>query len=229
MKLYIDTLRALIPSVSIGSDHSVHLVLRTVDWQQHHSLVMSPDEARYIAAKLLRAAANAIVRESEAQVPVAATLDDAAADPALTLDVARELLRDAATGIRQLTARATSEPDADTLNKPMSEMKPVTPEHAREALEDMDDYARMDAGVDAKGPRETLERFIAEHERVVADAERYRALCELLRRDPAAPWALRELAAFRTTQWVTGFKQETLDRALDAVIAARGAKENGHE
>lgn len=57
----------------------------------------------------------------------------------------------------------------NTLNKPMSEMKPVTPEHTREALEDMDDYARMDAGVDAKGPREVLERFIAEHERVMVE------------------------------------------------------------
>lgn len=56
---------------------------------------------------------GAIVRESEAQVPVAATLDEAAADPALTLDVARELLRDAAAGIRSLAASATSEPDAD--------------------------------------------------------------------------------------------------------------------
>lgn len=50
---------------------------------------------------------DAIVRESDAQVPVAATLDDAAADPALTLDVARELLRDAAAGIRSLAASAT--------------------------------------------------------------------------------------------------------------------------
>lgn len=49
---------------------------------------------------------DAIVRESEAQVPVAATLDEAAADPALTLDVARELLRDAAAGIRSLAASA---------------------------------------------------------------------------------------------------------------------------
>ena len=39
-------------------------------------------------------------------VPVAATLEDAAADPALTLDVARELLRDAAAGIRSLAASA---------------------------------------------------------------------------------------------------------------------------
>lgn len=59
MKVFIDTLRALIPSVSIGSDRSVHLVLRTVDWQQHHSLEMSPDEALDIAAKLLRAAREA--------------------------------------------------------------------------------------------------------------------------------------------------------------------------
>lgn len=59
MKVFIDTMHALIPSVSIGYDHSVYLVLRTVDWQQHHSLVMSPDEARYIADKLLRAADEA--------------------------------------------------------------------------------------------------------------------------------------------------------------------------
>ena len=56
---------------------------------------------------------SAILRESEAQVPVAATLDEAAADPALALDVARELLRDAAAGIRSLAASATSDPDAD--------------------------------------------------------------------------------------------------------------------
>lgn len=48
---------------------------------------------------------DAILRESEASVPVAATLDEAAADPALTLDVARELLRDAAAGIRRLAAK----------------------------------------------------------------------------------------------------------------------------
>lgn len=50
---------------------------------------------------------DAIVRESDASAPVAATLDEAAADPALTLDVARELLRDAAAGIRSLAASAT--------------------------------------------------------------------------------------------------------------------------
>lgn len=57
-----------------------------------------------------RRIAEALVRESDAQVPVAATLDEAAADPALTLDVARELLRDAAAGTRSLAASATSEP-----------------------------------------------------------------------------------------------------------------------
>lgn len=36
----------------------------------------------------------------------------------------------------------------------------VTREQALEALDAMDDYARMDTGVDAKGPREVLRRFI---------------------------------------------------------------------
>lgn len=65
----------------------------------------------------------------------------------------------------------------------MSEAKPVTVERAREALEDMDDYARMDAGVDAKGPREVLERFIAEHERVMVEL---RKLSASLKADAAA-------------------------------------------
>lgn len=81
--------------------------------------------------------------------------------------------------------------------------------------------------------KEAAFALVREHGRTLLeamrDAERYRALRELLRRDPAAPWTPQELAAFRITQWVTGFRQETLDRALDAVIAARGAKENGHE
>lgn len=53
----------------------------------------------------------------------------------------------------------------------MTEIKLVTIEQAREALDDMDDYARMDAGVDAKGPREVLERFIAERERVMMELQ----------------------------------------------------------
>lgn len=38
--------------------------------------------------------------------------------------------------------------------------EPVTTEQALEALDNMDDYAGMDIGVDPIGPRETLERFI---------------------------------------------------------------------
>ena len=167
---------------------------------------------------LSRARQTAMEQTLKARIPECAEFAGIAQDLDFVVAALRERLGRCST-MQRMTA--------------MSEVKPVTVEHAREALEDMDDYARMDAGVDAKGPRETLERFIAEHERVVAealiDAERYRALRELLRRDPAAPWTPQELAAFRITQWVTGFKQETLDRALDAVIAARGAKENGHE
>lgn len=63
----------------------------------------------------------------------------------------------------------------------------VTVEQAREALDDMDDYARMSIGVDAKGPREVLERFIANYERVVAEL---RAEVEKLQRAVPPGYAL---------------------------------------
>lgn len=43
---------------------------------------------------------------------------------------------------------------------------------AREALDSMDDYARMNTGVDAIGPRKVLEAFIAEAERATQPAQR---------------------------------------------------------
>lgn len=39
----------------------------------------------------------------------------------------------------------------------------VSPAQAAEALDSLDDCARMDLGVDAHGPRAVLERFIAQH------------------------------------------------------------------
>lgn len=39
---------------------------------------------------------------------------------------------------------------------------------AREALDNMDDYARMNTGVNAIGPRGVLERFISEVERTTS-------------------------------------------------------------
>lgn len=36
----------------------------------------------------------------------------------------------------------------------------ITPTQALEALDAMDDFARMEVGVDAHGPRETLRKFI---------------------------------------------------------------------
>lgn len=39
---------------------------------------------------------------------------------------------------------------------------------AREALDSLDDYARMNTGVDAIGPRGVLERFISEVERTTS-------------------------------------------------------------
>ena len=43
------------------------------------------------------------------------------------------------------------------MSKPLSELAA----DAREALDSMDDFARMDVGVDAHGPRGVLDRFIA--------------------------------------------------------------------
>ncbi len=53
---------------------------------------------------------------------------------------------------------------------------PVTVAEAAEALDSLDDYARM-YGVDAIGPRETLEKFIAQ-QKAVEDDGRVRALRE---------------------------------------------------
>ncbi|KVP96921.1 hypothetical protein WJ97_13955 [Burkholderia ubonensis] len=51
-------------------------------------------------------------------------------------------------------------------------MTRITKDAAREALDSMDDFARMDAGVDAKGPRGVLEQFIAQAKPVTeADLE----------------------------------------------------------
>lgn len=59
MKLYIDAQRDLIPTAAAGSNGCVFLHLRTSDWALHHSVVMSPAEAREIAADLMRAATEA--------------------------------------------------------------------------------------------------------------------------------------------------------------------------
>lgn len=47
-------------------------------------------------------------------------------------------------------------------------MNKETIKAAREALDSLDDYARMNTGVDAIGPRSVLERFISEVERTTA-------------------------------------------------------------
>jgi len=46
---------------------------------------------------------------------------------------------------------------------PVNEVRDVTPEMALKALDDLDDYARMDTGVVPAGPVGTLLRFIIQH------------------------------------------------------------------
>ena len=100
--------------------------------------------------------------------------------------------------------------------------RPVTAERAREALEDMDDYARMDAGVDAKGPRETLERFIAEHELVVAElrAENARLRGEALLRQ-ALDALERMVRTTGDTLEIPGVTHPSLTAARAAITALR--------
>ena len=54
------------------------------------------------------------------------------------------------------------------MSKPLSELAA----DAREALDSMDDFARMDVGVDAHGPRGVLDRFIAAAEDLARRVER---------------------------------------------------------
>ena len=47
----------------------------------------------------------------------------------------------------------------------------ITIEQALEAIDNLDDYARMDAGVDAVGPRELLVSFVSQSAQVHAENE----------------------------------------------------------
>lgn len=47
----------------------------------------------------------------------------------------------------------------------------ITKEQALEALDNMDDYARMTVGVDAVGPRNTLRAYIEAADAKVSDDE----------------------------------------------------------
>lgn len=50
----------------------------------------------------------------------------------------------------------------------------ISDQSAREALDALDDYARMDTGVDAMGPRGVLEKYIAQREADSAELEKQR-------------------------------------------------------
>ena len=73
------------------------------------------------------------------------------------------------------------------MSQTTQEQMTPTPEQALEALDSLDDYARMDTGVDAIGPREVLQKFIAAHlstpptkegQGQAGDTEHVEAICE---------------------------------------------------
>ena len=61
----------------------------------------------------------------------------------------------------------------DSMGARMSERKDVSVQAAREALDSLDDYARMGVGVDAHGPRGMLERFIAQTAELIEAGREY--------------------------------------------------------
>jgi hypothetical protein len=56
----------------------------------------------------------------------------------------------------------------------MKQTDPVTDTQAAEAIESMDDCARMTIGVDPSGPREVLYRYVEQARSVAAELERLR-------------------------------------------------------
>lgn len=54
----------------------------------------------------------------------------------------------------------------------MKQTEPVTDAQAADAIESLDDYARMMVGVDPAGPRETLYRYLEQTKLAQAEAER---------------------------------------------------------
>ena len=106
----LDAAIAALKALDAEPDADLELIWHSVSDNKETNAAYRRLKARLAALKAEKPTAahiDAILRESDTQVPVAATLDEAAADPTLTLDVARDLLRDAAAGIRSLAASAT--------------------------------------------------------------------------------------------------------------------------
>lgn len=92
----------------------------------------------------------------------------------------------------------------------------ITKERALQALDNLDDCARMDCGVDAVGPRSTLAVYINQAEEIIAAAQRQ------AREEPVA--LLRALVAaldgaFISSWQTTAAWQQELDAAREWLTA----------
>ena len=95
-----------------------------------------------------------------------------------------------------------------------ADLKPVTWQQAADAIESLDDCARMTIGVDASGPRETLYRFLEQCKRAQSPAE---AHGEALVTRRSAAMALNHLANNST------YKPEALAYATSLLVEATQA------
>ncbi|MDR7331728.1 hypothetical protein [Roseateles asaccharophilus] len=80
----------------------------------------------------------------------------------------------------------------------MKQTEPVTDAQAAEAIESLDDCARMTIGVDASGPREVLYRYIEQHRAQAAELERLRA------QNQQVAWQIVSNEQSGAVQWAKG-------------------------
>lgn len=117
----------------------------------------------------------------------------------------------------------------------------ITVEQALEAIDNLDDYARMETGVDPIGPRECLISFVSQYEQLRAENKRlnkqinsYKMLTKsleetktyLLKKVEQNKEAVETLASEREANAALTGENEELKRKLDfaeAVIAGDGA------
>ena len=64
----------------------------------------------------------------------------------------------------------------------------ITEKQALETIDNLDDYARMEIGVDPIGPREALEQFVKQYEQLRAENEALRKDAERYRWLRDSPW-----------------------------------------
>lgn len=120
--------------------------------------------------------------------------------------------------LRHARCGVATERRSGAVSKPLSELAA----DAREALDSMDDFARMDVGVDAHGPRGVLDRFIA----AAKDTEIEALRAEVERLTGCLATANANHEQFERQWYLERDRAERLEEALRAALAQDRASNN---